>query len=440
MENCIACEAILQPEWDVCLICGHDPSTPAPKVAPDPATLVPVPGPLDQIVARPVLMAGVVGVAILVVALVGALLVSGPGDESVAPPQLGFVDRGNQAGAAFCRDGELAIRALPPTDQSDFRPTVVFWENENGGWERLGEDLAPEGLTAEAGALVEQVGCLTLAEGPVDGELCSWAGQGQVLVRDAAWRATLRRAIDGTPLGVPVDIASTTGCSIAELAATNGLLTVRPPRPAMDDLAAFLTPWVGTGEVERLQAERAARQAAWTQVAPACAAEHALIPDLAPWTAGYGTLVAVAEATNAATHSTSSTPSADGAIPDFWRATVDGALEVELILCVTPAAGSEIVVTPAVCPAVPAGEDEVAPMVEVGLLSQPVDVRLFAARSGQVLFEHQYPATAEPGCPDPAVVAAPVEGANGEGPLQIWVPSPLPGPELVESLVGFVEG
>ena len=440
MGNCVACEAILQPEWDVCLICGHDPSAPAPEVAPDPATLVPAPGALDQVMARPVLVAGVVGAAILVVALVGALLVGGSSDESAVPPQLGFVDRGNQAGAAFCRDGELAIRAVPPAAQSDFRSTVVFWENENGGWERLGADLAPEGLTAEAGALVEQVACLTLVEGPVDGELCSWQGEGQVLVQDATWRATMRRAIDGTIQGGPVDIASISGCSIAELTATGGALSVRAPRPAMDDLAAFLTPWVGTGEVERLQAERAARGRVWGQLAPACGAEHALIPGAAPWAAGFGTLIAVAEATSSAPHSTSSTPAADGAVPDFWRATLDNALDVELVFCVTPAADFEVVVTPAVCPAVPAGGDEVAPMVEVSLLTRAVDVRLFVARSGEVLFEHRYPATSEPGCPDPADVVVAAGTSDPEGPLQVWVPSPLPGPELVESLVGFVEG
>ncbi len=440
MESCVSCEAILQPEWDVCKICGHDRSAPAPPPTPAPAP-VPQPGPLDQLVARPVMLAGIAGGIMLVLALVGSLLVMGGDDETAIPAQLGFVDRGNQAGAAFCRDGELAIRAVPPADESDFRPTVVFWENESGGWERLSDDIAPEGLTAEPGALVEQVGCLTLIEGPIDGEPCTWEGQGQILVSEATWRATMRRAIDGTVEGQPVDLGSATGCSISEMADAGGGLTVRPPAPDTAEVAAFLTPWVGTGEVERLQAERAARERAWAQTAAACGADHALIPDAAPWSPGFGSLVAVAEATPAAAHSTTATPTADAAIPEFWRASVDSALDVELVLCVTPQDESEPVITPAVCPAVPAAEDETAPMVQVELATQVVEVRLFAAQSGEVLVDHRYPASTEPGCPDPAlVIMSNVDNDTESAPPRIWVPTPLPAAELVETLVSFVEG
>ena len=402
--------------------------------------MVPVPSRLDQLVARPVLVAGVVGVAVLVVALVGALLVGGPDAETAAPPQLGFVDRGNQSGVAFCRDGELSIRALPPADQSDFRPTVVFWENERGGWERLGDDLAPEGLTAVAGALVEQVGCLTMIEGPSDGQLCTWDGQGQVVVQDAVWRATIRRAIDGGSIGTPTDIMSTKGCSTAELTAAAGGTTIRPPTPSSEDLSAFLTPWVGSGEVDRIRAERAARERAWNLVAPACGTEHAVLPDFAPWEPGFGTLVAVAEANAGHPHSAEVTPVADVAIPDFWRADVETVLGAELVLCVGPVADAEVTLTPAVCPATPSADTETAPQVEVELLTQPVGVRLFAAQSGQTLFEGTYPASLEPTCPDPAVIGLPAEAGEPAGPQQIWRPSEVASVDLVEAIVGFVEG
>ncbi|MCP4085056.1 MAG: hypothetical protein GY745_08405 [Actinomycetia bacterium] len=438
MESCVSCEAILQPEWDVCKICGHDRSAPAPPPAPVP---VPQPGPLDQLVAQPVMLAGIAGGIMLVLALVGSLLIMGGDDETAIPAQLGFVDRGDQAGAAFCRDGELAVRAVPPADESDFRPTVVFWENESGGWERLGDDHAPEGLTAEVGALVEQVGCLTLVEGPVDGEMCTWEGQGQILVREATWRATMWRAINGAVQGPPVDLGSATGCGISEVAASGGGLSVRPPAPDTAEVAAFLTPWVGTGEIERIQAERAARERVWAQMVPACGAEHAVIPDAAPWSPGFGSLVAIAEATNTSVHSTTATPTADAAVPEFWRASVDSALDVELVLCVTPQDESEPVITSAVCPAVPAAEDETAPMLQVELATQVVEVRLFAAQSGEVLVDQQYPASTEPACPDPALVAVPIVDRDTEAALpRVWVPTPLPAAELVETLVGFVEG